>query len=113
MSRDDQKRAAELDPLPDLRDPPTHLTAAERALWFELRALAPDVLRECDGPCVELAVQVVAVVRGLIAAGVPRAEWMPHARFAYRCLGDVFMPMPARRELIFGGHARPGRRNLN
>ena len=101
MSRDAERRVAELDTLPPLGDPPAHLTDAARAIWFEIRSAAPDVLRASDVVIMEMTSEGIATARGLVAAGLPRTAWIETVRMAYRVLGDLFIPMAARRALIF------------
>jgi hypothetical protein len=88
-------------PGPPLGPPPKWLSAEEVQAWHDVVAAAPDVLRDID----DLAVALVAHTLERWRSGIREPELL---RLAYRMLGDCFVPMRARRRLLFPD--RPPRR---
>lgn len=85
-----------------LGEPPEWVVAipGARQAWGDLVAAAPPVLRSPDEGA--LAMTAVALSRWRLArtGGAPLdAEWL---RLLYRMLGDFFVPIAARRRLLYG-----------
>lgn len=78
---------------------PAHLGPPERDAWHEIVAVCPPVLARPDELALELAAGMLVVVR---AQGGDRET----LRLLYRMLGQLLMPMRARRRLIFPQRAR-------
>jgi len=88
-------------PGPALGPPPKWLTPKEANAWRDVVAVAPDVLRASDEPGVALVASTLERWRsGIREAGL--------LRLVYTMLGDCFIPMRARRQLLFPD--RPRRR---
>lgn len=80
--------------LPPLGVPPAHMNEAEIALWHEVVADVPVPLCHSDALALEL---LATTLRAHRLMGSTRSE----IRQIYRALGDYFIPMPARRRLLF------------
>jgi hypothetical protein len=97
-------RGVALEPLngppPDWLD----LDAEERQIWDAIVAATPARLAAVDAIALSIAAQQVATWRR-------HGGSLSQLRFAYRCLGDHFVPMPERRRLLFpervGSYANP------
>jgi hypothetical protein len=75
-------------------------------MWHEIVAACPDVLRRADTMMLEVVSFHVATHQRMHADGVYDRTSI---RLAYRMLGTLFVPMRARRRLLFGDHVRPSR----
>lgn len=80
-------------PGPSLGPPPSWLSTAEVEAWHELVAASPARLHFSDSVSLELYARRLAAWR---------AQRTPDdVRTLYRFLGDLFIPMRKRRELLF------------
>jgi hypothetical protein len=92
-------RGVALKPLSE--GPPDRLDAEARQVWDAIIAATPARLAAVDAIALSIAAAVVADWRRYGGS-------LQQLRFAYRCLGDHFVPMCDRRRLLFP--ERPGRR---
>lgn len=81
-------------PGPALEPPAGWLTSEEVQAWRDVVAAAPDVLRKSDG----LGLALVASTLERWRSGDREPGLL---RLTYRMLGDCFVPMRARRRLMF------------
>jgi len=96
---------AQADRLPKL-GAPEGLPEPYLAAWAEIVAACPDVLRAVDAGVVACAAAQLTITRELLPYGfAARGE----VTMCYRALGHLFVPMAARRLLIFGTTVRPSR----
>lgn len=106
MTRGRMLLLAQADHSPPLGPPPRCLDARERAIWGEIVAACPDVLRATDVGVVTVAALQIALQQDLLAHGLLDRSAL---RQLYRLLGTLFVPVAARRRLIFSGSAPPSR----
>jgi len=102
---------------PPLGPPPPRLSAEELRAWQDVvelvKTTAGDVLRRSDTCFVEMIAVTLAIWRQLTTEaaqqGVPLASLgvRPNIRNLLRMLGRCFVPMPARRRLLFPERSRP------
>jgi hypothetical protein len=85
---------AQADRSPPLGPPPARLRADEVDAWHAIAAACPPVLRRYDEVMLELAARTLAFWR----SGHGYRECL---RLLLRMVGDFFMPMRARRRLLF------------
>lgn len=71
------------------------LDKTQSQAWAEIVAACPDVLSYSDRVFMELAAMILAGWRS-------GAQSMESLRLNYRVLGELMMPMAARRRLLFG-----------
>jgi hypothetical protein len=90
---------AQADRSPALGPPPDHLGEAERWAWRDIVAACPDVLRSPDAAYLEMIARTLAAWR----AGSGDRDFL---RLLYRMLGDLFVPLRARRRLLFPDRPR-------
>ena len=88
---------------PLIEGPPEPLSAEEHQMWDAIIAAAPIRLAAVDAIMLAATAQQVVTWRHLRLHGLGSMEQL---RFCYRCLGDFFVPMPARRELLFPDRPR-------
>jgi hypothetical protein len=115
MSRQkDQVRVAQLDPNAEFRGPFRSLSEAQRQAWDDVVAACPDgVLRACDEIFVDVVACQLSSWRHLAANPQLASDLVDLAsmmRLLYRMLGQLLVPMPERRRLLFPD--RPKRRHL-
>lgn len=106
MTRGRMLLLAQADRSPPLGPPPPCLDSRERAAWNEIVAACPDVLRATDAGVLVVAALQLTVHRELLAHGILDRSAL---RQLYRLLGTVFVPLAARRRLIFSESVAPSR----
>lgn len=104
-------------PGPPLGPPPSRLSADQVRAWHDVCELvattAGDVLRRSDTMLIEHIAVSLAIWRQLVSEaeqqGVSLASLgvRPNIRRLLRALGRCFVPMPARRRLLFPESSRP------
>lgn len=112
MSRGEYRRGqwlllAQADRGPPLGEPPDWLSPSAAQAWRDIVAAAPPVLRQMDGLLLSHAALTLAHWHQGRAEG-PNLdhEWR---RRLYRTLGEFFVPMAARRRLLYGDAVPPTR----
>lgn len=85
-------------PGPPVGDPPARLTIEQKRAWSDIAKTCPDVLRRSDSIWLELCAGALAHWR---------AGYRGNVRLMYRWLGQGFMPMRARRRLLFPERMKP------
>lgn len=97
---------AQADRNPPLDPPPEWMPAPAVQAWHDICAACPAVLRRPDSMYLSVVAMTLCEARRSVAAGALERERL---RLVYRMLGDQFVPMAARRRLIFGASIAPSR----
>lgn len=97
---------AQADRGPPLGAPPAHLSADAAQAWYEILEAVPLQLSSSYGFSVDIASCALAGWRRVPAGSAIRVDFV---RLMYRLLGEVYVPMAARRRLLYGNLARPSR----